>query len=158
MHYGLAYLFFSFSIIVFSITNWLRGIRKNKLEFLGLLCLLKCQCLLSASKKVLVQMGSMVSQGGLRQHTARFMDCCGIVLAILTYFAPPLCLLLVVESILIQSVNLIVHLLSGSLEISHKQIFFPPVDTIKLAVVFRASYPQNDYLLVPDREKVALFS
>ena len=66
MDYGLAYLFFSFSIIVFSITDWLRGIRKNRLEFLGLLCLLKCQGLLSASKKVLVQMGSMVSQGGLR--------------------------------------------------------------------------------------------
>lgn len=46
MDYGLIYLFFSFSIIVFSITDWLRGIRKNVLEFLGVLCFLKCQCLL----------------------------------------------------------------------------------------------------------------
>lgn len=66
MDCGLIYLSFSFSVFIVSISDWLTGIRKTVIGFLGLLCFLKFQYFLSASKKVLFQMESLMSQGGLR--------------------------------------------------------------------------------------------
>ena len=156
MDYGLIYLFFSFSIIVFSITDWLRGIRKNVLEFLGVLCFLKCQCLLCFQESS----GSNGKRGVSRRSERAHCPLQGLLWA-----CPSSSCIFCVQCWLqnLFSVNLSTSLCASYPEawkfhISGLFFFFPPVDAIKLPVVFRASYPQNDYPLFPDREKVVLFS